>query len=89
MLILTRRAGETVVIDDRFFLTVTEKNDLGAWVSVNKTPSFVHYGELLDLPPEIAVHLEWRQGKHVAVIVDAPREIPVYRKEIWDRIKEA
>lgn len=52
MLILTRRVGETIMIDDHTSVTV-----LGV------------------------------KGNQVRIGVNAPKEVSVHRKEIWDRIQ--
>ena len=53
MLILTRKIGETIILDGGIKITVSDI-----------------------------------QGNHVKIGIDAPKEVKVYREEIFERMKE-
>ena len=53
MLILTRKIGETIILDGGIAITVSDI-----------------------------------QGNHVKIGIDAPKEVKVYREEIFERMKE-
>lgn len=46
-------------------------------------------GESVQIGPELQVMVLSVQGKSVKVGVTAPREVSVYRKEVYDQIVEA
>ena len=54
MLVLSRKTNESIVIDDRIFVTVVEI-----------------------------------RGDKVRLGIEAPKEVPVHRREVYDAIKQA
>ena len=45
-------------------------------------------GESIRIGDEIAVRVVDIQGGSVRIAIDAPREIPVHREEIWIQVQE-
>ena len=45
-------------------------------------------GEILVINDDIKVHFIERRGNHIKLGIDAPQDVSVYRKEIYDRILE-
>ena len=45
-------------------------------------------GEKIMLGDDVVIHVMEIVGNSVRVGIDAPREVPVYREEIWDAVKE-
>jgi carbon storage regulator len=45
-------------------------------------------GEKIMLGDDVVVHVMEITGNSVRIGIDAPREVPVYREEIWTAVKE-
>ena len=44
-------------------------------------------GESINIGDDIEIVILGLQGKHVRIGINAPKEVPVHRQEIYDRIK--
>lgn len=95
-LVLTRRLGEKLVIDNKIIVTVERISPNAALFSVENTNTsdiyidkleWIRGGEKLDITPEIFICLKQINCGQAKLAIIAPRSVSVHRQEIQDRIE--
>jgi carbon storage regulator len=96
MLILSRYPGESIYIGDDLFVTLTKigadeiELDLHNSAAIAKSSHRLKVNEKIEISPEIRItFIEVRdseKGQRARLGIEVPRDVPVYRKEVWDAI---
>jgi carbon storage regulator len=95
MLVLTRRKNESLVIGESTYVEVifigTEKIQLQVSQKNNKENQKVVVdlllGDSYQLPENVILKMLKIDGSQLKIGISAPREIPVHREEIYERIQ--
>ena len=91
MLVLSRRKNESVIIDDdiilkligtEFNLAIFEVRDSERLREFEKSTD-----EYFNISKNIKISIVEVQKDKVRIGIDAPKDIPIYREEIYDKIK--
>ena len=95
MLVLARRKSETIVFGDTLFVTVVETLPGAVELAVHDSLVGSHFtvivkeGEFAEVGPEIRVTYRGlgsiNQSPRLGI--EAPRWMPIFRKETWDAIR--
>ncbi|MCO4319901.1 carbon storage regulator [Aliidiomarina quisquiliarum] len=86
MLVLSRKLDESLVVNNTLNVKLSAVKYNQAHFSWGDTSAILSPGDSVEVMPDVVFHL-LRAGRYQArVSIDAPRHIPVHRKEIHERI---
>lgn len=87
MLVLTRRPGQSIIIDNAIKLTLTksERRGIGLTVDGKRLPP-KRSGDTFKIREDISVTVADARQSMVRLGIEAPKDVPVNREEVQERI---
>jgi carbon storage regulator len=96
MLILSRYPGESIYFGEQLFVTLAKigagqiELDVHDTSVIAKSSHRLKANETIEISPDIYITFvearESEKGQSARLGIEAPRDVPVHRKEVWDAI---
>jgi len=88
MLVLTRKAGQRIVVDGKLIITPLEIDRDGCWIwnTTDKVGHWVPYDTDIEIAAGVKLRVFRNGAGSVKIGITAVRTITIHREEVWKRI---